>query len=131
MNSEIFIKMPPTKLFFRCAVPAVITSVFGALYSVADGIFVGRFIGEDALAAINLITPVIMIVEAISNMIANGASVNISMLLGSKKNEEASGVFSFSVKFIILFSCVISVLGFFFARPFVTMLSPGASYIPL
>lgn len=27
MNSEMFIKTPPTKLLFRCAVPAVITSL--------------------------------------------------------------------------------------------------------
>ena len=127
MNSEIFEKLPPTKLFFRCAVPAVITSVFGALYSVVDGIFVGKYLGEDALAAVNLIMPIIMIVEAISNMIATGASVNISVLLGQHKREEASKVFSFSVKFILLFSCVIGILGFFFARPFVSFISPGAS----
>ena len=127
MDSELFAKLPPTKLFFRCAIPAVITSVFGALYSVVDGIFVGRYLGEDALAAINLIMPIIMIVEAISNMIATGASVNISILLGEKKREEASRVFSFSIKFILLFSVVISVLGFFLARPFVTLLAPGAT----
>ena len=127
MNSELFANLPPTKLFFRCAVPAVITSVFGALYSVVDGVFVGKYLGEDALAAINLIMPIIMIVEAISNMIATGASVNMSMLLGRHKREKASRVFSFSVKFILLFSFGIGLLGFFFARPFVILISPGAS----
>ena len=66
----------------RCALPEVVTAVFGALYSVVDGLFVGRFLGEDALAAVNLIMPVIMIIEAISNMIATGASVQMSVLLG-------------------------------------------------
>lgn len=127
MNSELFGRLSPTRLFFRCAVPAVITSVFGALYSVVDGIFVGRYLGEDALAAINLIMPVIMIVEAVSNMIATGASVNMSMLLGQKRQEEASGVFSFSVKFIVAFSCIISALGFFFARQFIVLIAPGAT----
>ena len=127
MNSELFGRLPPTGLFFRCAVPAVITSVFGALYSVIDGIFVGRYLGQDALAAVNLIMPVIMIVEAVSNMIATGASVNISMLLGQKRQEEASGVFSFSVKFIFAFSCIISAMGFFFARPFIVLIAPGAA----
>jgi len=127
MNSKVFLDTPPTKLFFQCAVPAVITSVFGALYSVVDGIFVGRYLGEDALAAINLIMPIIMIVEAISNMIATGASVNMSMLLGAQRREEASRVFSFSVKFILAFSCIISILGFFFARSFICLISPGAS----
>lgn len=127
MESELYEKLLPTRLFFRCAIPAVITSVFGALYSVVDGVFVGRFIGENALAAISLVMPIIMIVESISNMIATGASVNIAMLLGKKKREEASRVFSFSVKFILLFSCVISALGIFFARPFVELISPGAT----
>lgn len=127
MDSDIFVKLPPTKLFFHCAVPAVITSVFGALYSVVDGVFVGKYLGENALAAVNLIMPIIMLVEAISNMIATGASVNISVLLGQHKREEASKVFSFSVKFIMLFSVGIGILGFFFARPFVSLISPGAS----
>ena len=39
MQSEMFATLPPTKLFFKCAVPAVVTSVYGALYSVVDGIF--------------------------------------------------------------------------------------------
>lgn len=127
MNSESFATQSPTKLFFRCAIPAVVTSVFGALYSVVDGIFVGRYLGEEALAAINLIMPIIMIVEAVSNMIATGASVNMSILLGKKEREEASRVFSFSIKFILAFSIVVSVLGFCFARPFVTLLAPGAT----
>ena len=127
MNSEIFLKIPPTRLFFKCALPAVVTSVFGALYSVVDGIFVGRYLGEDALAAINLIMPVIMIVEALSNMIATGASVNMSILLGKGEREDASRVFSFSVKFILTVSCVIGAAGFFFARPFIMFISPGAS----
>ena len=127
MNADSFASLSPTKLFFRCALPAVVVSVFGALYSVVDGIFAGRYLGEDALAAINLIMPVIMIVEAISNMVAAGASVNVSILLGKQQREAASRVFSFSVKFILLFSCVVSLLGFFFARPFVNLISHGAS----
>ena len=127
MNSELFATQEPTKLFFRCAVPSVVTSVFGALYSVVDGIFVGKYLGEDALAAVNLMMPVIMIVEALSNMIATGASVNISILLGEKKREEASRVFTFSIRFILVFSVIVSTLGFFLARPFVTLIAPGAT----
>lgn len=127
MDSEIFEKMQPTKLFFKCAIPAVITSVFGALYSVVDGIFVGRYLGENALAAINLIMPIIMIVEAISNMLATGASVNISILLGKQKRQEASKVFTYSIKIIVLFSCIIGAVGLVFAKSFITFISPKAT----
>ena len=84
MDSKIFETLSPTKLFFRCAIPSMITMAFSALYQIADGLFVGRFIGSDALAAINLIMPIIMIIFGLSNLIATGASVRISVLLGEK-----------------------------------------------
>ena len=127
MDSEIFEKLPPTKLFFRLAIPSMITMMFGALYQIADGLFVGRFIGEDALAAVNLIMPIIMIVFGFSNLIATGASVRISVLLGEKNREEASQVFTFTLKVIFLLSCVLGVAGFTLAEPFVRFLAPGAN----
>ncbi len=127
MNSEIFEKMPPTKLFFYCAAPAMVSMVSGSLFQIADGIFVGRFIGENALAAINLVMPIITIVFAVSNMIATGASVRISILLGEKKREEASAVFSFTLKAILAVSIVIGLIGYVFADPFVRVLAKGAS----
>ncbi len=127
MDSEIFEKLPPTRLFFRCAIPSMITMMFGALYQIADGLFVGRFIGEDALAAVNIIMPIIMAVFAFSNMLASGASVRISVLLGEKDRENASRVFSFTVKMIIIFSCIIGALGFVFSDMLVRLLAPGAT----
>lgn len=127
MDSEIFEKLPPTKLFFRCAIPSMITMAFSALYQIADGLFVGRFIGEDALAAVNLIMPIIMMVFAFSSMIATGASVRIAVLLGEKNREEASRVFTYSLKFIFILSCIIGALGLIFAESFVRLLAPGAT----
>ena len=127
MDSEIFEKLPPTKLFFRCAIPSMITMVFGALYQIADGLFVGRFIGGDALAAVNLIMPIIMIVFGFSNLIATGASVRISVLLGEKNREEASKVFTYTLKIIFFISCFLGVLGLLFAESFVRFLAPGAT----
>jgi putative MATE family efflux protein len=127
LDSEIFEKLPPTKLFFRLAVPSMITMAFGALCQIADGLFVGRFIGEDALAAVNLIMPIIMIVFGFANLIATGASVRISVLLGEKKREEASKVFTFTLKVIFLLSCAIGLAGFAIADPFVRFLAPGAT----
>lgn len=127
MDSEIFEKLPPTKLFFRCAVPSMITMAFGALYQIADGLFVGRFIGGDALAAVNLIMPIIMIVFGFANLIATGASVRIAVLLGEKNREEASRVFTFTLKVIFAISCLLGVLGLLFAESFVRFLAPGAT----
>ena len=127
MNSEMFEKLPSTRLFFRLAVPAMITMAFSSLYQIADGLFVGRFIGEDALAAVNLIMPIIMIVFGCSNLIATGASVRISILLGEKDREQASCVFTYTLKVIFALSCVLGLVGYIFAEPFVRALAPGAT----
>ena len=55
---------------------------FSAIYSITDGIFVGHYIGQEALAAVNLVMPVIMIITALADMVATGSSVRISILLG-------------------------------------------------
>lgn len=131
MDCEIFEKLSPTKLFFRLAIPSMITMAFGALYQIADGLFVGRFIGGDALAAVNLIMPIIMIVFGFANLIATGASVRISILLGEKNREEASKVFTYTLKVIFLISCVLGVLGLVFAETFVRFLAPGATELAI
>ncbi len=131
MDSEIFEKLSPTKLFFCLAIPSMITMAFGALYQIADGLFVGRFIGGDALAAVNLIMPIIMIVFGFANLIATGASVRISILLGEKNREEASKVFTYTLKVIFLISCVLGVLGLVFAETFVRFLAPGATELAI
>ncbi len=127
MDSQIFETASPTKIFFRCAIPSMISMAAGCLYQIADGIFVGRFIGEDALAAINLIMPIIMIVFAVSNMIATGASVRISILLGANDRETASRTFTFVLKVIALISLIVGVVGFVFAEPIVRLLGDGAT----
>lgn len=127
MNSEVFERLSSTKLLFRCAVPSMITMVFGALYQIADGLFVGRFIGGDALAAINLIMPVIMMAFALSDMVAAGASVRIAIFLGEKKQQEASEVFSTAVKVIMFFSCLLGILALLLADPILRTIAPGAS----
>ena len=131
MDSEIFEKLPPTKLFFRCAMPSMVTMAFASLYQIADGLFVGRFIGGDALAAINLIMPIIIIVFGFANLIATGASVRVSVLLGAKKREEASRIFTFTLKVLFLLSCVLGFLGLVFAEEFVRFLAPGATELAI
>ena len=105
----------------------MVTMAFSALYQIADGLFVGRFIGEDSLAAVILIMPIIMMVFAFSSMIATGASVRIAVLLGEKNREEASRIFTYSLKFIFVISCIIGALGLIFTEPFVRLLAPGAT----
>lgn len=121
MNKEIemepknimFETMPVNRLFFKCAVPNMISMAVISLYTIADGIFVGHFIGAEALAAVNIVMPVIMISFALSDMIAIGSSVQIAIRLGKKKEKEACVIFSVCTALIVMIACVMGLAGFF------------------
>ncbi|MBF7049370.1 MATE family efflux transporter, partial [Campylobacter volucris] len=106
----------PTKLFFKCALPNMASAAFIYLYIIIDGIFVGRYLGVDALAAMNLVMPFIMINFALADMIAIGSSVQISINLGKGKIEQARRIFSFCLLLIFIISCFMGILGFFLAN---------------
>ena len=91
----------------RCTVPAMVGMGFSAIYSITDGIFVGHFIGQEALAAVNLVMPIIMIITALADMVATGSSVRISILLGRGDNKEAHRVFTVCLGLIAAIATVL------------------------
>ena len=112
-QERIFITLSPTRLFFRCALPSMVSMAVTSLYTVVDGIFVGRYVGADALAAVNLVMPLLLISFALIDLVAVGSSVQIAIRLGEQKSEEASRIFSFCSKLILLLSLLIGAAGFF------------------
>ena len=95
---------------------------FSAIYSITDGIFVGHFIGQEALAAVNLVMPVIMIITALADMVATGSSVRISILLGRDDHTEAHRVFTVCLGLITAIATVFGLLGFLLARPLIGLM---------
>lgn len=116
MTEKQFAILPVRRIFFSLAMPSIFSMISSSIYMISDGIFVGRYIGEHALAAVNLIMPVIMIVFALSDMIAVGSSVKVSTALGEGKIEKARNLFSASVGMIIGLGFVFSILGILFAK---------------
>ena len=81
MEERDFGIAPIPKLFLKCAIPAMIGMAFSTIYYIIDGIFVGHYIGQEALAAVNLVMPMVMIIAAVADMIATGSLVRIFFLL--------------------------------------------------
>lgn len=72
---QLFATMSPNRLFLPCALPRMIAMAVSSLYTVADGIFVGRFPGEEALAAVNLVMPFLLISFVFPDLLAVGSYV--------------------------------------------------------
>lgn len=72
------------KVMFELSWPAVIAMVLYGLNSVIDAIFVGRFIGEAALAGVSVAYPLSQISVGLGSLIGVGAGSALSIALGSK-----------------------------------------------
>ena len=77
-----FKNMSVSKLFTKQLFPTLLGMVSSALFTVVDGIFVGRGIGSDAIAAVNIAAPIFMIAAGLGLMFGMGggilASINLS-----------------------------------------------------
>ena len=111
-NNTLFAKTRIIKLFFLAAIPGTISMLASALYQLIDGIFVGRFLGETAFAALNLAMPFVIINFSLADLIGVGSSVPISINLGRKKDEEANNIFTCACLMIVGAGIVIG--GFLF-----------------
>ena len=66
----------------KFALPSMIMMVFMSLYTMVDGIFVSRFVGTQALSAVNIVYPIYNVIIAIGIMLATGGSAVIAKKLG-------------------------------------------------
>lgn len=76
-------------LFRKLLIPTVLGMVFSAIFIITDGIFVGKGIGSDALAAVNITAPLFLINTGVALMFGIGASVVASIHLSHNKPKVA------------------------------------------
>ena len=90
------------KLFLKYTIPGVIGMIVTSLYIVVDGIFIGKAVGSDGLAAVSMVGPLTSLSFALNIMIATGSATIVAIKMGEKKLNEASKIFSFFVLMLIL-----------------------------
>ncbi|MCR4701191.1 MAG: MATE family efflux transporter [Bacteroidaceae bacterium] len=79
------------QLFVRLFIPTLTGLLFGSLLNVTDGIFVGRGVGSDALAAVNIVAPLFLLTTGVALMFASGVSIVAAIHL-SKGNVKAANI---------------------------------------
>jgi putative MATE family efflux protein len=81
------------KLLAQYSIPAVIAMLVNAVYNIVDRIFIGKYVGESALAGLTITFPVMLIIFAFASLIGAGGATLISIKLGEKDEKGACYVF--------------------------------------
>lgn len=89
MAVELFETHSPARLLARFAWPSIVSLVAGSLYTVVDRVFVGQFVGTEALSATTVVFPLAIAVFAVAAAIGGGTSTLVSLALGKKDSDEA------------------------------------------
>lgn len=85
------------KKIHQYILPGVLMTVAMQLGNVVDGMIVGNILGPDAMAAIEISMPVLLLLQMPAMMLAMGGAAKAAVLLGKRNTREADGVFSASV----------------------------------
>ncbi len=106
----------------RFSIPLVLGNLFQLTYNAVDSIVVGRFAGEEALAAVGTAGPVMNIVILGITGICIGASVLMSEFFGAGNHEKLKKEVATTLLFGCYFSLAIVILGLFFSGGIIRLL---------
>lgn len=110
-------------LVFRLTVPAVIAQLITFLYNIVDRMYVAKIEGSgmDALAALGIVLPITLIIQAFANLIGLGGSPRAGIRLGEDNRAEANRIFNTSFLLLFLLGALIGAVTFFLAEPIVLL----------
>jgi len=112
----------PWKKLLLFTVPLLIGNIFQQLYSTIDAIFLGRFVGDNALAAIGSSMPVFFLILMLCMGIAMGAGIMASQYFGAKSREDLSYTIGTAITLTAGISILISICIPFFTRNILILL---------
>jgi putative MATE family efflux protein len=112
-TSNSFGTEPIGKLLIKQAVPASIGILVMSLNILVDTIFVGHWIGSQAIAAINVVLPVSFFIAALGMSIGIGGSSIISRALGAKQTSKALKTFGNQITMTIILTFTLVFFGLY------------------
>jgi len=120
-HQHIYLQTKPSRLFVRAALPGGISMLASSLYGVFEAIFVGRFLGTTAFAALGLAFPIVIMNFALAELVGVGSSVPIAIFLGQKEEDKANNYFTCSVLLTVM-TGILSGVVIYFGAPYLLRL---------
>lgn len=109
-------------VILQFSVPAIIAMVLTSLVTVVDGYFIGNYVGEPGIAAVNLGLPVIYLFLSVGLMVSVGGAAIAGMSFGAGDLRACNQVFRQTVVTTITFSVLTGLLVALFFEPMLDIL---------
>ena len=122
-NTQFLGEAPIGSLMRKYAVPCIISLLVGALYNIADQIFIANasYLGSYGNAANTVVFPLTVIALAIAVMIGDGCCAFVSLSLGKKESETARKSVGNAIIMVVVSSLILTVLYLIFMNQILFM----------
>lgn len=98
------------KEFWRNVLPAMIAFAFSGIYSIVDGMFIGRSVGDAGLAAINIAYPITALIQAAGTGLGMAGAIGRSISLGRSDQQEERYYLGNTITLLLSAGAVLTVL---------------------
>ncbi|NMB09630.1 MAG: MATE family efflux transporter [Tissierellia bacterium] len=119
-----------SKLIWKFSLPAIISGLVGALYNIADQIFIGQSIGVLGNAATNIAFPLTTISTGIALLLGIGTASNYNLRRGQKRDVEAGEIMGAGISLIIITGLLLAFLIFIFLTPLLNIFGATDKVFP-
>ena len=119
----------PVKKIVAFSIPMLIGNIAQQLYNTVDSIIVGRFVGDNALAAVGGAGPILNLMLVLFIGISVGASIMVSQYFGARAREELSRTIGACVVMTIVASIMIMIVGPLISGPLLRLLNTPESIL--
>ena len=119
----------PWQRIAEFAVPMLLGNIAQQLYNTVDSIVVGKYVGDNALAAVGSSSPILNLLLALFVGVSTGAGIIISQRFGAKDREGLSRAIGNCISLAAIASLIILVVGPMISRPMLELLDTPASII--
>ncbi len=122
MQTNRLLTEPVSKIFFRYLMPAIMANMVTSIYILADTIIIGKGIGADAMAALNIILPLFNIFFGTGLLFGVGGSVLMSIARGSGDDKLGKCYFTLSILLNTITCLALTIILYIYMEPIVRML---------
>lgn len=116
------IKKNKVQMIMRFSIPSIIAMLLTSMITIADGFFIGNYVGSEGIAAVNLGLPIIYLYLALGLMMSVGGVALAGMALGAGNRETSNSIFNQTMLTTIAASIVVSVIVLVLFRPMLNIL---------
>jgi len=119
----------PWKRIVEFAIPMLIGNIVQQFYNTADSIIIGKYVGDNALAAVGSAGPILNLLLVLFVGISVGAGIMVSQYFGARDREKLSHTIGTCITLTFISSIIIMVIGPLITRPMLIFLNTPDSII--